>query len=797
VSERLSPSEELAALALLEEALEVRPGDPRAHVYAAADLSEAVRERALRLLSASETSSASVRTGGATDHGRDLADETVPERIGTYRILRVLGRGGMGTVYQAERADADFTHVAAVKVIKPGILSDGMIERFRRERRILASLRHPNIARLYDGGQTAGGAPYIVMELVDGISLSRWIESAVPPLGQRLALIEQVCGAVEFAHQNLVIHRDLTPGNVLVTERGEAKLIDFGIARPHEDDQPAPPQSPLSRLSLTPGFAAPERVAGAPVSTLVDIYSLGRLLNAVVEGFDEPELRAIAARAASDDPALRYPSAALMAQDIANWRRGMAIAAYSSAPSYRARKFVARHRLPASLGALAALVLVAGLLLVSHAYREADRARQSAEQRFDEVRALSKFLLFDLYDQLEDVPGTTAALNAIADRARHYLDALSSSEGASSEVRLEAALAYKRLSDVLGTPIAANLGRREEAGEALEVAIAQLRDLHAAAPADAAIAQGLAEALYSKAVFAFIALDDSEMARTAASESARLYRQLAERPGAPEQLSRNMIDAEIEAALPLAWIGRGSEAASELRATLATTERHIARFGRTGANLALLARAESSLAETLGKLGDTGEADYADALVYADRAVATYGEYAGTADKQDGAERSRAISLFKRSLIHYAMERYAPALADLDRAEAIVAALASRDADDAEIARIHSAILEQQAITLAYGGRSAEAMQVARRSLARKRTAALEEPGSHGLQRDYGSNLLIVGEVAEIGRNRPEACRLYREGERVYRALERDNGLSEYDRDVVLADLSESLARTC
>src|SRR5690606_8711662 len=124
------------------------------HIGAAAGTSEAVRERALRLLSASETSGATVRTGGAADHGRDLPDEPIPAQIGAYRVLRVLGRGGMGTVYESERADADFDHVVAIEVIKPGILSDGMIERFRNERRILASLRHPHIARLYDGGKT-------------------------------------------------------------------------------------------------------------------------------------------------------------------------------------------------------------------------------------------------------------------------------------------------------------------------------------------------------------------------------------------------------------------------------------------------------------------------------------------------------------------------------------------------------------------------------------------------------------------------------------------------------------------
>lgn len=798
MSTRLTPSEELASLTLMEEALEARPNDPGGHIRAATDASEAVRQRALRLLSVTENSAVSVRTGGASDHGRDLLDEPVPRRIGAYQIMRVLGRGGMGTVYQAERADADFDHVVAIKVIKPGILSDAMIERFRRERRILASLRHPHIAHLYDGGETEAGAPYIVMEMIDGISLKRWLEQADPSLERRLELMEQVCGAVEFAHHNLVVHRDLTPGNILVTDLDQAKLIDFGIARPDQEGGVAARQSPLSKLSLTPGFAAPEIIEGAPVTTLSDVYSLGRIFSTMLAGIEEPELHAIAAQASAEDPAARYSSAALMAQDIARFPQGDPIAAYSKARPYHIRKFAARYRLPLALVTLSVVLLMSGLVGVSYWWRQAESEHQAAEQRFAEVRELSKFLLFDLYDELEDVPGNTKALNDIADHARHYLDTLSGTKGASSEVKLEAALAYKRLSDVLGTPIGANLGRRKEAGEALSIAMSQLRALHAANPQDRAITEGLADTLYSQAIFAFIALDDNTAAHQAGNQSAVLYRQLSEgKDGAHETFTARAIDAEIAAATPLSWIDRGDEAVAALKTTLGRMEHYVARYGRSAKNLALLARTESALAEALGRLADTGEATYAEGLEYADRAIATYDAYVAAAEKKDAARRSLAISLFKRSLTLYSLERYEPALADIVRAEQIIAGQIARDSEDTGTLRILTSILEQKAITLAYAGQAREALRIAGRSLEQKRAAAQREQDNAGRQREYASNLLLVGEVAEIGGDNARACSLYREGEAVFRKLGKRPGLSEFDKEVIMNDLPESLARTC
>lgn len=798
MTRRLDPAEERQALALLEASLDDSVGDPGAFIRNSASTDRSVRERALKLLAASGEASGSLQTGGAARLADDDdADEPVPERIGDYRIDKLLGRGGMGAVYRASRADADFDHQVAIKVVRPGILNKSLTDRFRRERQILAALHHPHIAQLYDGGETAEGAPFIVMELVNGISLSRWLTSDDPPLAARLTIMDQICAAVEFAHQNLIVHRDLTPGNVLVTPDTGARLIDFGIARLHETDIPAQPLSGLSALSLTPGFAAPERRAGGAVTTLSDIYSLGKILAILIAPFDEPELQAIAAKAAADVPESRYPAAATLAADISRYREGHAIAAYRTDKRYRLSKYGARNRLPVALASLAALMLVVGLVLVTSAWREAAIARDNAEQRFDDVRELSNFLLFDLYDELEDVPGTTKALNDIADRARLYLDTLSRSQGADHGVRLEAALAYKRLSDVLGTPIAANLGRREEAGETLGLAIAQLRALHAETPQDEAIAQGLAEALYSQAVFAYIALDDNELAHDAGGESAALYWQLAKKFDA-QKYAALALDAEIEAAIPLAWIGRGEDAVVMLKGTLSKLEKHLQQYGRNADNLGLLARTLSNLSETAGRVADANNADYSEALGYADRAIGAYRQYISASTKPDGPRRSMAIALFKRALILYSMEAQEErALRDLDEAETIIAGLAARDTKDSGLASTLASIREQKAITLAYAGRGAEGLALARQSRSDKRAALALEPDDPGRLRDYAANLLIMAEVADIAGRTTEACASYKESRDVYARIEAARALSDYDRDYVKAGLADAIVRTC
>src|SRR5215470_93951 len=206
-------------------------------------------------------------------------------QLSGYRLVREIGSGGMGSVYLAERADGTFHRSVAIKLIRPGMNSAEILNRFGREREILASLDHPNIARLIDGGTTEEGLPYFVMEFVDGQPIQRWCDERKLNITQRIELFRSVCAAVQYAHQRLVVHRDLKPGNILVTKDGTIKLLDFGIAKvldmaPRGDLQPT---ITMMRV-MTPEYASPEQIKGEAITTLADVYSLGVVLYELLTG---------------------------------------------------------------------------------------------------------------------------------------------------------------------------------------------------------------------------------------------------------------------------------------------------------------------------------------------------------------------------------------------------------------------------------------------------------------------------------------------------------------------------------
>lgn len=453
-----SPSRESErdALDLFERALEL-PSQRRAQwINEQMGEPQSVRDRALSLLRAGHASHVELETGGAASL---LGDDDPPERVGPYKIVERLGRGGMGAVYLAERDSGDFTHQTAIKFIRPGVFSETLIERFGRERQTLAQLKHPHIAQLYDGGETPDGTPYFIMEYIDGVPIPRWLAAMSPSLSQRLALFTQVCDAVEFAHQNLIVHRDLTPSNVLVTRAGLAKLIDFGIAKPPSDEAEHSPPPSLASLSVTPGFAAPERSQSGAANTLGDIYSLGKILQTLVADAGDPELAAIAAKATDGDPHARYATARALSQDVERYQVGFAISAYSSRPAYRLGKFVRRQRLAVAAASFAAVCVVAGLIATALAYQRAEVAREKAMVRFEDVRSLAKFQLFDLYDSLSRVAGNTQARGDLAKEAQGYLSTLANDPDAPPDVQLDTAAGYVRLARIMGVPSRPSLGQ--------------------------------------------------------------------------------------------------------------------------------------------------------------------------------------------------------------------------------------------------------------------------------------------------------------------------------------------------
>jgi tetratricopeptide (TPR) repeat protein len=318
--------------------------------------------------------------------------------LGPWLVGRELGRGGMSEVYLGTRADGRFSKTVAIKVIRPGMDTKSVIERFHAERRILAGLDHPYIARLLDGGETPRGLPYIVMDYVEGLPIDRWCQERSATVQQRCDLAAKVCDAVAYAHRNLVIHRDLKPGNILVDKDGNPRLLDFGIARlldggASEAEEGLRGEDHLGTAAsrpFTPEYASPEQRAGLPVGTATDVYSLGAVLYELLTGArfqSNADLAGAAARLPGDlvsilrmalrtEPELRYLSIESLALDLRRYLAGRPVAAHAGSLRYRALKFVRRNRLGVSAAATALLALAGGVIVSAW---EADRARHAEE----------------------------------------------------------------------------------------------------------------------------------------------------------------------------------------------------------------------------------------------------------------------------------------------------------------------------------------------------------------------------------------------------------------------------------
>jgi len=411
------------------------------------------------------------------------AKEGVGRRIGPYRVLREIGHGGMGSVYLAARADDAYQKFVAIKLIRRGLDSD-IVRRFHTERQILATLDHPNIARLLDAGSTDDGLPYFVMEYIEGSPIDQYCDQHDLNITERLKLFQGVCMAVRYAHQNLVIHRDIKPGNVLVTKDGVPRLLDFGIAKLLGPGT-APDQS-LTRIHpLTPQYASPEQVRGQVVTTASDVYSLGVLLYVLITGQspyrgamsspaeverticeEEPQrpsvavlnkkalrkpdeevtpisisrtrestpqklrrrlqgdLDNIALKALRKEPQRRYASAEQFSEDIRRHLENLPVIARRDTPAYVAAKFVARHHTGVAAGGLVLLALVAGMIGTSWQARVAQAERARAEQQFNDVRKLATSFLFEFNNSIQNLPGATPARKLLVQRALEYLTKL-------------------------------------------------------------------------------------------------------------------------------------------------------------------------------------------------------------------------------------------------------------------------------------------------------------------------------------------------------------------------------------
>jgi tetratricopeptide (TPR) repeat protein len=629
----------------------------------------------------------------------ELAAQRQRTVIGPYRVVRMLGEGGMGSVFLAARDDEQFEQRVAIKLVRGG---HAMLRRFRQERQILAALEHPNIARLLDGGATADGLPYLVMEYVEGTPIDEYCRGL--SIAARLRLFLQLCDAVQYAHRNLIIHRDIKPANVLVTAAGVPKLLDFGIAKLTSSEE-LRADATVTRL-MTPDYASPEQLLGKPVTTATDVYSLGVLLFEILTGArpftgrtrtgdtEAPrpssvghvrglrgDLDRILLKALEPDPAQRYGSVEKLADDIRRHLEGHPVSARGTSFVYRATKFVRRNKLVA--GAAAAALVVAALSFVAILNQ-----KRIAERRFEQVRTLARSMVFEIHDAIATLPGSTAARELLVRRALGYLDALAAEASRNTPLQMELAGAYQRVGDVQGLPYNANLGDTPGALASYRKALVIAEQVRAREPENEAALRLLADLhdraglVQQRALRWRGALQDHEAARAIR-----------------EHLPR---DVAGELALARTWVGIGDSVyQGNIREPLTAYSTALAILSRIPPTGAHKNRLLVELGRTHQRLGGyfTGpRARNPERALDHHRAAEKALEERAAMDPNDAvARRNYADQLVMTATLQNTVGDDAGVLAGTAKALVILRALAAADAENMEAQRDLAFALEQRA----------------------------------------------------------------------------------------------------
>ncbi|WP_310386828.1 serine/threonine-protein kinase [Roseateles sp.] len=511
-----------AVKALFERALALPQAEREAWVggEAATDLS--LRDEVLSLL-AHHCDSTGNSTGGgfmADSAAQRLTGcaARIGQRLGAWEVVRPLGAGGMGEVFEAKRADGHYQGRAAIKLLKRGMDTVAVLQRFAQERQALARLQHPNIAGLLDAGLSADGLPFFVMAYVDGKPLD--VAAGGITLEQRLALFLQLSDAVSYAHRALLVHRDLKPGNVLVTPEGQVKLLDFGIAKALDPSDSVDGQDANTTVGLvrpfTPNYASPEQVRGEPVTTSTDIYSLGVLLYQLLTGVRPTGRRAttpaeaarsvleetptrpsglgadlgfgpdwlstrkrlsgdldnILLKALEKTPERRYASVEAFAADVRAHLAGYPVSAHAPSRGYLLSKFVRRNRLPVGLGLLALLALVGGTAGASWQAHQAALARDAAQAHLARIRSITREVVLRHGDAITHLPGGLQVKESLLKDLLKHLEQLAAEGGQDGIWQADLAAVYARLADIAADDNGASLNKGAEARAFAERAIA-------------------------------------------------------------------------------------------------------------------------------------------------------------------------------------------------------------------------------------------------------------------------------------------------------------------------------------
>jgi non-specific serine/threonine protein kinase/serine/threonine-protein kinase len=746
-----------------------------------------------------------------------------PDTIGSYRLIHELGRGGMGTVYLAVRDDDAFQKRVAIKVLRPGMDSEAIVRRFRHERQILASLQHPYIAGLLDGGTTASGLPYFAMEYVEGQNIAEYCESRRLETTARLDLFRKVCAAVQHAHQNLVIHRDIKPANVLVTADGTPKLLDFGIAKLLNPEVGGHTLAPTvaGLYLMTPEYASPEQVRGEPVTTATDVYSLGVLLYELLTGRrpyritsrapadvaevicsvtpERPstavtapqtpgradlterlrrrlagDLDNIVLKALSKEPDRRYASVDQFSEDIHRHLVGLPVIARKDTVRYRAAKFVRRNRAMVAAAVVAFAALVAAASLSTWQARVASRERQRAESRFDDVRQLANAYLFEFHDAIRDLPGSTAARQLLVTRGLQYLDKLAADAGDRADLRREVADAYVRVGDVQGRPLNPNLGDTAGAVASYEKALAMYESLGARDSSDPLLRRGLATGLIRLSAIR-TATGDSAKALELARDALGVLRGITGEAAAGAEVQRELAVAHSQVGDLLSATGDTEAALQERRTTLTIMERLVAVAPADLNNLRQLGVAYHKLGNSLGNPNYPNVGDYAGALDYLQRSGEVFRKALELAPTNATFRRNAAVIDSNISDVLAATGRNDEALARLRQAVATFRSLA--EADPANVFAENDVSITTFKIgqMLEAAGQLDAAITEYERALAIHQRLAAADPGNAEFKEQIASDLDgLAGAQAKRG-NRSAAIASHSQAISLTRELQRDD----------------------
>ena len=670
----------------------------------------------------------------------------------------------MSCVYLAARADEAFEKQVAIKIVERGLDTQEVTQRFQSERQILARLDHPNITRILDGGTTEEGLPFLVMDYVEGEPIDRYCDAHGLDVSARLKLFQGVCAAVQYAHQNLIIHRDIKPGNVLVTVDGVPRLLDFGIAKLVSAEAQADEATRTVLRRLTPEYASPEQVRGEVLTTASDVYSLGVLLYRLLTGEspyrgrassatlleraiceEQPERPSVAAARAGaggspagegmpekrrrrlqgdldnivlmalrKEPQRRYASVEQFSQDVGRHLANLPVIARPDTAAYRTAKFIRRHRTGVAATAAIVVLLVAGIVGTSWQARVARTERARAQQQFNDVRRLATSFLFEFNSSIQNLPGATPARKLLVQRALEYLSKLAQQAQGDPGLQRELAEAYLKVGDLQGNPYEPNLGDAQGALESYRQALAISAALVHADATDAQAQRYLA----------------------------RSYQSLGE---------------------VLPQLGRARDAVVDVRRAAQIFEMLVRRTPHDRDLRVQLADCYQSLGDLLGHRELQNLGDRAGALDSYRKALAVFDGMAQENPRDQKARGGEAVLRIRIGDMQQAADDWDGALENYRGALQLAQSLAAEDPGNDRFRRILSLSHRKLAEVASHRGELGEALQHVRSTAAITQALASADPDNAQASANLALSLTTLGDLLNKTGNGREALEKYRQ----------------------------------